>query len=86
MALGVTRGVAATGAADGTYAYVDSARGERFTVNLSAVEAPIKAEGFDPRTGKLLPAGRTPARGQYSFDPPGDPAESNDWVLVLSQG
>ncbi len=38
---------------------------------------------FNPRTGKASEIGRFPGGRRQTFDPPGDAADANDWVLVL---
>lgn len=43
----------------------------------------VRASWFDPRTGKTSVIGEFENRGQRTFDPPGDEAMGNDWVLVL---
>ncbi len=45
--------------------------------------AEVRAAWFDPRTGKTSEIGRFAAKGRRSFDPPGEPGEGNDWVLIL---
>lgn len=43
----------------------------------------VRAWWFDPRTGESRASGEFDNRGERSFDPPGDPARGNDWILVL---
>lgn len=38
---------------------------------------------YNPRTGKSEFAGKMAAQGIMSFDPPGETARGNDWVLVM---
>ena len=73
---------------DGSYAYVYSADGSAFSVDLSRLGtgvAKVSAQWFDPREGTYQAA-----IGPYNrvigqaFDPPGVPAADNDWILVLS--
>ncbi|MCX8038033.1 MAG: glycoside hydrolase family 140 protein, partial [Candidatus Sumerlaeia bacterium] len=45
--------------------------------------AEIMASWFNPRTGETTAIGRFDNRGRHTFDPPGDEAAGNDWVLVL---
>jgi hypothetical protein len=75
-------------ASDGSYAYVYSANGSAFSVDLSRLgsdRTKIAAQWFDPREATWLAAGgpydRVP---NQRFTPPGSPAADNDWVLVLS--
>lgn len=43
----------------------------------------VKAAWFDPRTGEEAGIGIFANEGVLTFDPPGEPAEGNDWVLLL---
>jgi hypothetical protein len=43
----------------------------------------LKESWFDPRTGKSLPAGVVPNRGEREFDPSGKSEVGNNWVLIL---
>jgi hypothetical protein len=43
----------------------------------------VKASWFNPRTGKITPIGEFENKGIKEFNPPGEPANGNDWVLVL---
>lgn len=43
----------------------------------------IRASWFDPRTGRSSSFGRFENSGVHTFDPPGEVAPGNDWVLVL---
>ncbi len=45
--------------------------------------AAITASWYNPRTGETTAIGRFDNRGRRAFDPPGDEAAGNDWVLVL---
>lgn len=40
---------------------------------------------FDPRSGRRTPAGAVAATGVHKFDPPSEPGDGNDWVLVLER-
>jgi hypothetical protein len=88
----------ATRGARGDYAMIYSANGRDIRIRMDRLAAPaMDAYWFDPRTGnwrtgkrlaadpapfqQRVPSGPgTPAR---VFDPPGKPADGNDWVLVL---
>jgi hypothetical protein len=66
------------------YAFVYSASGRRFTVEMGRIRGErVKAWWFDPRTGKATPAGEFANHGFQEFDPPGEPERGNDWVLIL---
>lgn len=58
--------------------------GRDFTMKLDgAAGSHLKASWLNPRTGEINPAGAHPGSGSFTFNPPGDPAPGNDWVLVL---
>jgi len=66
------------------YALVYVPTGRPVTVRLGAVSgSQVKAWWFDPRTGEATAVGVLPNEGTRPFDPPGEPARGNDWVLVL---
>lgn len=43
----------------------------------------VKAAWFDPRTGLIQPIGQFQGTDLRTFDPPGEEAPCNDWVLAL---
>jgi len=66
------------------YALVYTPTGRTLEIALDKLGfANVKAAWFDPRTGNTSEIGQFPARGRRSFDPPGEPGEGNDWVLIL---
>ena len=77
-------------ASDGSYAYVYSANGSNFSVNLIALGSSgqtISGLWFNPRDGSLsnVNLNNPYARiASQSFDPPGAPGAGNDWVLILT--
>lgn len=87
----------ATCGAKGDYAMVYSANGRDFTVKMGRLAAsPMDAFWFNPRNGKWHVTGserdeRAPFAKEFfrgngasvRFDPPGDPGDGNDWVLLL---
>lgn len=84
----VTRG------ADRTWGMYYLTSGQNVTASLSNLKGPkLNAWWFNPRTGETCdPAGKSSNRpfavleigkGREEFDPPGEPADDNDWVLVL---
>ena len=81
--------VQATRAADGSYAFVYSALGQPFTLDLTLLNGdPLAAWWFDPRTARAVPAGRVERTGTQTFTPPSR-GPGCDWVLVVddaSQG
>jgi hypothetical protein len=71
-------------AGDGGYAYIYSANGRSFDVDLSRISGKeVQAWWYDPRTGTASSIGRYAASGAVNFVPPGVAGEGNDWVLVL---
>ena len=66
------------------YAFVYVYNGGNIEVSLGKIEGKnITASWFDPRTGEIEKIGQFQNQGQKEFDPPGDPADGNDWVLIL---
>jgi hypothetical protein len=58
--------------------------GRDFTLKLGVLGVPtLNYSWFNPRTGEVLAAGIQPNTGTATFNPPGEPAPGNDWVLVL---
>jgi hypothetical protein len=78
-----TERIEATRADDGGYAFIFTATGKPFTVDVSKLSGPkLRCWWYDPRTGKSLYFGRLPRSGLYTFKPPAT-GEGSDWVLVL---
>ena len=76
--------VAAARAQDGSYAFVYSTNGRNFSLDLTKLfGASFSASWFDPRTGAYSSLGTVASSVAQSFDPPGEPGEGNDWLLVL---
>ena len=66
------------------YAFAYTYTGRPFTLKLGAITGSrVKAQWYSPRDGKFTPAGEFANRGVQIFDPPGETAAGNDWVLVL---
>lgn len=91
----------ATRAAKGDYAMIYSANGRDIRVKMDQLSSkPMQAFWFNPRNGQWrLGGGESPERSAFlenissgpgapiqAFDPPGDVADGNDWVLVLMAG
>jgi len=75
--------VRATRAGDGSYAFVYSASGRPFTVDLDKLSGgPLRASWYDPRKGTPTPIGTLPRGGKKEFRPPSQ-GKGHDWVLVL---
>ncbi len=43
----------------------------------------VTASWYNPRNGNTTTAGTYPNKGTVTFNPPGEPANGNDWVLIL---
>ena len=80
----------------GTMALVYSANGRAFRLNVDQLSVPVhQAYWYNPRTGYWNVAGvehseRQPFQQDFSvdttvleFNPPGEPGQDNDWVLLL---
>ena len=66
------------------YAFVYTYRGEPVIVHMGVIAGTdVKASWYDPRTGETQEIGKFRNEGTHAFDPPGNPADGNDWVLIL---
>jgi hypothetical protein len=66
------------------YAFIYLPFGQKVAVVLGKISGQkVKTWWFDPRTGEAKIIGTYPNSGTREFDPPGEPARGNDWVLVL---
>jgi hypothetical protein len=75
--------VRATRAASGRDALIYIPAGNDVTINMDRLAGSAQATWFNPRTGNYSRIGVLTNRGTRTFNPPGDPAVGNDWVLVL---
>lgn len=67
------------------YAFLYTYTGRNFTVNLGKIEGNcLKATWYNPRNGKGMMIGSFPNKGTKEFNPPAEPKDGNDWVLILS--
>lgn len=67
-----------------TYAFAYTYTGRPFTMRLGAISGrQVRASWYSPRDGRTTPIGTFANSGTRHFDPPGDIAPGNDWVLVL---
>ena len=71
--------IRAARASDGSFAFIYTPTGKPLTIETDKHQRNLRAQWFDPRTGKLQAA----QREGNTFDPPGEPARGNDWVLVV---
>jgi hypothetical protein len=66
------------------YAMVYSPNGRSFKIHLDRLPGKtLRASWFDPRNGSSKLTGEFTKQGDREFDPPGEPAVGNDWVLLL---
>ena len=76
--------IAATRGKD--YAFIYTYTGKDFKVNMAKIRGgKVKASWYNPKDGSSQPIGNLRNKGVWVFDPPGAPAEGNDWVLVLER-
>ena len=76
--------VAATRGKD--YAFIYTYTGKEFQVNMGKIGGrKVAASWYSPRDGSTRKIGSFRNKALRRFDPPGDPAEGNDWVLVLEK-
>ncbi|RDC58556.1 DUF4038 domain-containing protein [Pedobacter chinensis] len=60
--------------------------GRNFSVQMGKIDGDdVKASWFNPRTGKTTFIGKFENKGIKEFNPPGEPANGNDWVLILDK-
>jgi len=75
-----------TGTRGEEFAMIYTYTGKNFSVQLGKTDGDdVKASWFDPRTGKFTTIGEFENKGIKEFNPPGEPANGNDWVLVLDK-
>ncbi|WP_231490925.1 glycoside hydrolase family 140 protein [Pedobacter sp. Leaf170] len=68
------------------YAMFYTYTGKTFSVQLGKTDGDdVTASWFDPRTGKTTVIGEFENKGIKEFNPPGDAANGNDWVLILDK-
>jgi hypothetical protein len=80
-----TNHIRATRASDGSYAFIYSAAGQPFTVDLGKLAGQsLAGHWYDPRTGIAQSLGSFPAGRACEFTPPTAGAD-NDWVLILDK-
>ncbi|TKC02389.1 glycoside hydrolase family 140 protein [Pedobacter cryotolerans] len=60
--------------------------GKDFSINMGKLKGDnVKATWFNPRTGKETDLGEIVNKGVKKFNPPGEPKNGNDWVLILEK-
>jgi hypothetical protein len=66
------------------YLFVYDYSGRKFKINMGIISgSTVKAWWFNPRNGNASLIGTFENSGTQTFDPPGEKAEGNDWVLVM---
>jgi hypothetical protein len=68
------------------YAFIYTYTGRPFKVNMGKIAGKqVEASWYSPRDGKYTAIGTFPNTGVQEFNPPGEPQNGNDWVLVLDK-
>jgi hypothetical protein len=67
------------------YAMFYTYTGKSFSVDLSKMAESVSASWYDPRTGASTIIGDFKTNEPLPFNPPGEPANGNDWVLVVDK-
>ena len=66
------------------YAFIYTYTGRQININTEKLQGQkIEASWFDPRNGNITAAGTFNQSKSSKFDPPGEPKDGNDWVLIL---
>lgn len=69
------------------YAMIYTYTGRNLEINMGKIEgSEVTASWYNPRDGKTSKIGKFKNSGVAEFNPPGEPAEGNDWVLILESG
>ncbi|MGD0343247.1 MAG: glycoside hydrolase family 140 protein, partial [Bacteroidales bacterium] len=68
------------------YAFIYTCNGSTMNINLGKMHwTRLKASWFNPRNGTITKTGTYKAQAIKAFDPPGEKANGNDWVLILDR-
>ncbi len=66
------------------YALIYSYTGRDMRIRMGKIKgSKVKGSWYNPRNGEYTLIGDFANNGTHTFDPPGDPSEGNDWVLIL---
>jgi len=69
-----------------SYAMAYTYTGSNIYIDFSKLDfSPVQASWFNPIDGKSIPIANFKKAGIVEFNPPGEPAEGNDWVLVIER-
>lgn len=67
-----------------SYLFAYTFTGRSFTLQAGMITgSSVKAWWYNPRNGTVIKAGKYINKGSLLFDPPGEKANGNDWVLIL---
>lgn len=67
------------------YAMVYTYNGRKISLNMGKIQGKhVQASWFNPREGNTTEIGKYANEGTLEFDPPGEKADGNDWVLLLN--
>jgi hypothetical protein len=67
-----------------SYLFAYTYSGRNFKIKMGVIEGKkLKVWWYNPKTGVATSAGNINNKGIQSFNPPGEKANGNDWVLVL---
>jgi len=67
------------------YAMIYTYTGRTMDIAMGRISGEeVEASWYNPRTGEYTSIGIFENIGTHRFDPPGNPKEANDWVLVLT--
>jgi hypothetical protein len=68
------------------YVMVYTFNGKEMSLNMGKIPGQrVKSSWYNPRNGKTIAAGEVQNNGVQKFDPPGEPKDGNDWVLILDK-
>jgi hypothetical protein len=66
------------------YAFIYTYNGRNIPVQMGKIAgAKVKASWYKPTDGTTIAIGEFENTGTHEFNPPGEPAHGNDWVLIL---
>jgi hypothetical protein len=66
------------------YAFIYTYTGRNIPVQMGKISGQkVKASWYKPVDGTMTEIGEFENTGIHEFDPPGEPANGNDWVLIL---
>jgi hypothetical protein len=68
------------------YAFIYTYTGRNISVNMGIIKGrQVKASWYSPRDGSRKEIGTYPNKGVIVFDPPAEPRNGNDWVLIIDK-